>query len=233
MRFHDDMDLEEIGDDLEIAPDTGLSSTEIGKQNAVDQKEAPEVDEAIFEVFLEESVEVLEEANAQYALCLEDSSDRTATRELRRAFHTLKGSARMVGLNDAGEVAWFTESLFNYVLDTEKPLSPGILSFARESLDEFEKQVDEKYANQHLIDTAAWGEKTERVNLDVDESESEAVEESESEASSVEQAELNLNSKSLKLMIAWLTRLQLPLHWSQRRFSVHHCWMMIHLPKSH
>ena len=81
----------------------------------------------------------------------------------------------MVGLNDAGEVAWFAESLFNYVLDTEKPLTNSILAFSRDALDEFEKQVDEKYANQHLIDTAAWGVKTENVSLDADVEEIEAT----------------------------------------------------------
>jgi len=165
-RFHDDMELEGLDDDIVEAVeagDTGPSSTEIGKKNAVEENEAPLVDDAIFEIFIEESVEVLEEANIQHKACTNDPNDRTAIRELRRAFHTLKGSARMVGLNDAGEVAWFSESLFNYVLDTEKPLTPSILAFSREALDEFEKQVGERYENQHLLDTQAWGEKTEKL----------------------------------------------------------------------
>ncbi len=174
VRFHDEMDIAELDDELvgeiaeaEQSPDK-LSSTEIGKLAAAEQRAAPEVDEAIFEVFIEESVEVLGEANIQYEILKADLSDRTALRELRRAFHTLKGSARMVGLNDAGEVAWLSESLFNYVLDTEKPLSLGTLGFAREALDEFQVQVDNRYAEQHLIDTAAWGAKAEHVNKDGD-----------------------------------------------------------------
>jgi len=166
VRFHDDMDVAEIGEDMPDEADEEVSSTEKAKQHAADQTEPQEVDETILEIFIEESEEVLEEANKQYQLCKADPNDRDAIRELRRAFHTLKGSARMVGLNDAGEVAWFSESLFNYVLDTEKPLTDSILSFSREALDEFEKQVDEGYVNQHLIDVAAWGKKTELVNLD-------------------------------------------------------------------
>jgi len=174
-RFHDDMDVESI-DDKEIAEavaadevDGQPSSTEVGKQNAVDENEAPMIDEAIFDIFVEESEEVLEMANEQYAQCLEDPNNRDAIRDLRRGFHTLKGSARMVGLNDAGEIAWFTESLFNYVLDTEKPLTKSVLAFSRSALDEFEKQVGERYQNQHLIDVDAWSAKTERVSLDTDE----------------------------------------------------------------
>jgi len=167
-RFHDEMDVDELGEeiaqDVEKAGSEQANATEIAKQHAAEQKAAPEVDESIFEVFIEESVEVLERANEQYEKCKSDLNDRTAIRELRRDFHTLKGSSRMVGLNDAGEVAWFSESLFNYVLDTEKPLTPEILNFAREALDEFESQVSERYVNQHLIDVAAWGQKTEQVN---------------------------------------------------------------------
>jgi len=176
VRFHDDMDIADLGDDVveeiqesELATEN-LSSTEIAKQHAADQKEAPVVDEAIFEVFLEESVEVLDEANIQYQICKSDLNDRNAIRELRRAFHTLKGSARMVGLEDVAEVAWLSESLFNYVLDTEKPLSNQTLGFARQSLDEFQTQLNDRYANQHLIDTAEWGQKAERINSGEDES---------------------------------------------------------------
>ncbi|MBL4672310.1 MAG: Hpt domain-containing protein, partial [Arenicella sp.] len=181
VRFHDDMDIAELGDDVveeiqeaELATEN-ISSTEIARLHAVNQTEALVVDEAIFEVFLEESVEVLEEANIQYKICKDDSNDRNAIRELRRAFHTLKGSARMVGLNDVAEVAWLSESLFNYVLDTEKPLSSGTLRFARDSLDEFQTQLDDRYANQHLIDTAEWGRKTERIGSGEDDVDQESV----------------------------------------------------------
>ena len=115
-------------------------------------------------MFLEESREVLDEAAIQIKACQTDPDDRNAIRELRRAFHTLKGSSRMVGLNSVGEVAWFSESLFNYVLDTEKPLTPEILEFAGTAIDEFESQLADRYASQHLIDVASWGEKTEEVN---------------------------------------------------------------------
>ncbi len=175
VRFHDDMDIAELGDDVveeieeaELASGN-ISSTEIARLHAADQKDAPIVDVTIFEVFLEESVEVLGEANIQFQICKADTNDRSAIRELRRAFHTLKGSARMVGLEGVAEIAWLSESLFNYVLDTEKPLSSGTLRFARESLDEFQIQLDDRYANQHLIDTAEWGQKTEQINSGEDE----------------------------------------------------------------
>jgi len=163
IKFHDDMDVSQLDEQVEEF-DVDKSVTEIGKQNAVEEPEG--VDQAIFEVFIQESEEVLEWANEQYIVCEKDLNDRDATRELRRAFHTLKGSARMVELNNAAEVAWLSESMFNYVLDTEKPLNNSILGFAREALDEFEGQVKERYANQQDIDIEAWSSKTQSVTLD-------------------------------------------------------------------
>jgi len=187
IKFHDDMDVSELDEEAEEFDD-GRSVTEIGKQNAVEEPEG--VDQAIFEVFIQESEEVLEMANEQYAICGQNLDDREAIRELRRAFHTLKGSARMVELNNAAEIAWLSESLFNYVLDTEKPLNSSILGFAREALDEFEVQVEQRYANQKEIDIDAWGAKTEAVSLDQKASSDEPVIEENIEAGSSESTSL-------------------------------------------
>ncbi|WP_163785588.1 Hpt domain-containing protein, partial [Proteus mirabilis] len=46
-----------------------------------------------------------------------DHDDREALTEVRRAFHTLKGSGRMVRALVIGELAWSIENLFNRVLD--------------------------------------------------------------------------------------------------------------------
>jgi chemosensory pili system protein ChpA (sensor histidine kinase/response regulator) len=46
---------------------------------------------------------------------------------LRRAFHTLKGSSRMVGLNEFGEAAWSLEQMLNSWLADQKapPMNSG------------------------------------------------------------------------------------------------------------
>ena len=46
---------------------------------------------------------------------------------LRRAFHTLKGSGRMVGLMDLGEVAWEIEQVMNRWLEQQRPASRSLL----------------------------------------------------------------------------------------------------------
>ncbi|MFT7526314.1 MAG: chemosensory pili system protein ChpA (sensor histidine kinase/response regulator) [Arenicella sp.] len=171
-QYHDDMDVSELGQELNQQLKNGrvetLSSTEVGKKHAAENVQNNFVDDVIFDVFVEESGEILEEARKQYAICKANMGDREAIRELRRVFHTLKDSARMVGLNNVGEIAWLSESLFNYVLDTGKSLTESFMDFADDSLWEFSKQLDDNYQNQHLIDVSPWGERTENVILQVD-----------------------------------------------------------------
>ena len=72
-----------------------------------------EDDPEMREVFLDEAVEVLQGARAALSELQSRHDDPLALGNLRRAFHTLKGSARMVGLGAFGDAAWACEQLFN------------------------------------------------------------------------------------------------------------------------
>ena len=76
-----------------------------------------EVDEEILEIFIEEAAEVLETINEFLPQWIASPSDSDALTELRRAYHTLKGSGRMVGAVDLGELAWSIESMLNRIID--------------------------------------------------------------------------------------------------------------------
>jgi chemosensory pili system protein ChpA (sensor histidine kinase/response regulator) len=72
-----------------------------------------EDDAEMREIFIEEAREVVTDATAaveRLQSAPDSAQDMTA---VRRAFHTLKGSSRMVGLRDFGEAAWSCEQLFN------------------------------------------------------------------------------------------------------------------------
>jgi chemotaxis protein histidine kinase CheA/ActR/RegA family two-component response regulator len=71
-------------------------------------------------VFLEEAHEVL--ATMADALATAPT-DPTALDTLRRGFHTLKGSGRMVGLDELGEAAWALEQFMSTWLADGKPAS--------------------------------------------------------------------------------------------------------------
>ena len=72
-----------------------------------------EDDAEMREVFLEEAREVMENAHAALAALADVADDLGELTTVRRAFHTLKGSSRMVGLRDFGEAAWSCEQLYN------------------------------------------------------------------------------------------------------------------------
>ncbi|WP_024676885.1 Hpt domain-containing protein [Pseudomonas syringae] len=87
------------------------------------------VDQELREVFLEEADEVLD-ALREYlprwfaSLGSGGHWDSTALTEVRRAFHTLKGSGRMVRALILSELAWSVENLLNRVLEGD--VLPGL-----------------------------------------------------------------------------------------------------------
>ncbi|MBW4934851.1 Hpt domain-containing protein [Marinobacter sp. F4206] len=75
------------------------------------------IDDEILEIFIEEAGEVLETIREYLPMLLRQHDDRSALSEVRRAFHTLKGSGRMVGALIVGELAWSVENMLNRVID--------------------------------------------------------------------------------------------------------------------
>ncbi|MFN3304723.1 MAG: Hpt domain-containing protein, partial [Roseateles sp.] len=90
------------------------------------------------EIFLEEASEVIGNAQAALAALRDAPADPAQLTIVRRAFHTLKGSARMVGLNEFGEGAWACEQLYNARLAEASPQADAdLLGFTAEALDYF------------------------------------------------------------------------------------------------
>ncbi|MFN3861893.1 MAG: Hpt domain-containing protein [Roseateles sp.] len=88
------------------------------------------------EIFLEEASEVIGNARAALAALRDAPADQAQLTIVRRAFHTLKGSARMVGLNEFGEGAWACEQLYNARLAEASPQADAdLLGFTAEALD--------------------------------------------------------------------------------------------------
>ena len=85
------------------------------------------VNAELLQVFLEEAGEVLQTIEQTLPVCREKPDDREAQVTVRRAFHTLKGSGRMVGLMDLGEAAWQVEQVMNLWLEQMRPVTPALL----------------------------------------------------------------------------------------------------------
>src|SRR3974377_1232931 len=60
--------------------------------------------------------------------------ERDSLVTVRRCFHTLKGSGRMVGARELGEFAWSIENLLNRLLDNTLTRSPAILETLRAAI---------------------------------------------------------------------------------------------------
>jgi len=115
-----------------------------------------EHDDEMREIFLEEAREVVDTIVSNLAACREAPHDREALTTIRRGFHTLKGSGRMVGLMDLGEMAWQCEQVMNKWLKDEKPATPELLSFTELARESFSGWVAElKQAGTARIDGAA------------------------------------------------------------------------------
>ena len=94
---------------------------------------AAAADQELFEIFLAEADEQLQAIAEQVERLRGEPGDRDALTMARRAFHTLKGSSRMVGLHDFGEVAWALEQCFNVVLSQEQPATSDLIHLAAAS----------------------------------------------------------------------------------------------------
>ena len=91
-------------------------------------------DDEMREIFLEEAREVVAEAQAAYQELARSPDELSLLTTLRRAFHTLKGSSRMVGLKDFGDAAWICEQLYNTHLAEQRTAGPAFIEFTGWSL---------------------------------------------------------------------------------------------------
>lgn len=88
------------------------------------------IDDEIIEIFLEEAEEVVETIHEFWPQYKANQDDAEAFTTVRRAFHTLKGSGRMVRAEVISELAWSIENLFNRVLDKSINMSSDIIALA-------------------------------------------------------------------------------------------------------
>ncbi|MGH8215986.1 MAG: Hpt domain-containing protein [Rhodanobacteraceae bacterium] len=80
-------------------------------------QDAPGIDEEIREVFVEEVGEEIANINVNLPAWKANPDDLETLKNLRRSFHTLKGSGRLVGAMALGEFSWKIENMLNRVLD--------------------------------------------------------------------------------------------------------------------
>ncbi len=91
-----------------------------------------EIDDEIREIFVEEFQEELANLDELLPPWRLAPDDVELLRPIRRVFHTLKGSGRLVGARLLGEFSWHVESMLNRVLDGSRPASYAVVAFLGE-----------------------------------------------------------------------------------------------------
>ncbi len=128
MDFEETAALEHATEKTETKSMPGAAPTPAPDASGIDRNLKAltgEIDDEILEIFIEEAEE--ETNNIQSLLPQwRDDNDQEALSTIRRSFHTLKGSGRLVGAQLLGEFAWGYESLLNRVIDQTIDLQPHI-----------------------------------------------------------------------------------------------------------
>ena len=106
-------------------------------------------------IFLEEAREVLHDAGVAVTGLRQSPSDMPLLTTVRRAFHTLKGSSRMVGLKEFGEAAWACEQVYNTQLADIRAAEPPLIEFTEWTIGQLAGWVEDITTRRDATRSAA------------------------------------------------------------------------------
>lgn len=127
--------------DLENAASAGAVPPMVAEP-AAQAEPSEDDDDDLLGIFLEEAREVLATGSSAVSALADAPDDLETLTTLRRSFHTLKGSSRMVGLTEFGAAAWSLEQLLNACLAEQKPASADLRAVSADALAAFGRWVD-------------------------------------------------------------------------------------------
>ncbi len=133
-----------VGTEVEPAASTSaptildtISTLSLEKE-AADTETEPE----LLSIFLQEADEILANITNSLQNCRNNPRNIESITALRREFHTLKGSGRMVELHDMSEVAWSMEQVLNRWISEGKTASYELIELAARTHNEFNQWCD-------------------------------------------------------------------------------------------
>ncbi|HEX6833904.1 MAG TPA: Hpt domain-containing protein, partial [Rudaea sp.] len=94
-----------------------------------------EIDAEIREVFIEEVQEEIENLKRNLPLWRSEPNDHERLKPIRRSFHTLKGSGRLVGALALGDFSWKVENMLNRVLDKTIQANTAVQTLTSQAID--------------------------------------------------------------------------------------------------
>nr|MDT0250351.1 Hpt domain-containing protein [Endozoicomonas sp.] len=108
-------------------------------------------DEDLHEIFAEEASEVQQQLEALLPTWRQNINDKACMNDIRRAFHTLKGSGRMIGAEVIGELAWSIENMLNSVIDGAMTTSEPMVQLLGEVITMLPELVNDYAANSQQL----------------------------------------------------------------------------------
>ncbi|MDZ4102107.1 MAG: Hpt domain-containing protein [Hydrogenophaga sp.] len=137
-----------VGNDAALGAQAlvGLSEASLATQahEPADDTAGEDNDEDdLLDIFLEEAREVVDNGLDAIGHLQAEPGDLEHLTTLRRAFHTLKGSSRMVGLEEFGQAAWAMEQLVNTVLAEQRPAGQPLLMLTGQAMTDFGRWVED------------------------------------------------------------------------------------------
>ena len=97
-----------------------IGTTTLPEDSYLDQ------DAEILEIFVEELEEIFTDLDVLIQQWIQQPEQQDKLTSIRRYFHTLKGSGRMVGAKSSGELAWTVEDLLNRIIAKTQAFTPAI-----------------------------------------------------------------------------------------------------------
>lgn len=121
---------------MQVSPHEVLPYIDQGPQHQMDG------DDDMLGVFLDEARDVVSKGLSKLDHFRNNPSSIDSLTEIRRGFHTLKGSSRMVQLTDFGDVAWTAEEALNRWLERGAPTSEALLEFVHRAYQHFSNWIE-------------------------------------------------------------------------------------------
>lgn len=116
----------------EQAPEPQLQATAVMPMPVI-SPQATNLDPELLELFIEEAKEEVASIKRKLPRWVEEPDDMETLITVRRSFHTLKGSGRMVGAERIGEYCWSVENLLNRLINRTMVRTPPMVDFIVEA----------------------------------------------------------------------------------------------------
>ena len=123
-------DLDQVAaQEKQAPPPAPPQATTVMPPAPVVSRDAEHLDPELLELFIEEAKDEIATIQRNLPQWAEAPDDMETLITVRRSFHTLKGSGRMVGAERIGEYAWAIENLLNRLINKTLVRTPPMIEF--------------------------------------------------------------------------------------------------------